>query len=70
MTGNEKLWTGRERMRVAMSGQIPDRIPVMPQICFGHAISLFYDDYRRGIAEVIENPSLHHELMCNSQDFI
>ena len=58
-----KTWTGRERMKVAMSGKCPDRIPTMPQICHPHAVHLFYDDYRRGIAEVMENPALHHELI-------
>ncbi len=49
-----------------MSGKCPDRIPTMPQICFGHAVNIFYDDYRKGIADVIENPLLHYELMLKT----
>lgn len=60
---NSNSWTGRKRMRVAMCGKCPDRIPAMPQICFGHAVNIFYDNYRKGIADVIEKPSLHHELI-------
>ncbi len=56
-------WTPRKRMRTAMSGQIPDRVPTMPQICFGHCVNILRDDYRKGIAEVIENPLVHYDLM-------
>ena len=58
-----KTWTGRERMKAAMSGKCPDRVPTMPQICHPHAVHLFNDDYRRGIADVMENPVLQHELI-------
>jgi len=58
-----KNWTGRERMKVAMSGKCPDRVPTMPQICHPHAVHLYYDDYRRAIAEVMESPQLSHELI-------
>ena len=33
--------TGRERMRIAMSGGTPDRVPCMPQICHTHGVNLF-----------------------------
>lgn len=58
-----KSWTGTERMRVAMSGGEADRVPTMPQICHVHAVSVFYDDFRQGIAETMEDPSLIDELM-------
>ena len=35
----------------------------MPQICHVHAVSVLCDDYRQGIAEAMENPSLIDELM-------
>ena len=58
-----KSWTGRERMRVAMSRGQADRVPTMPQICHVHAVHVFYDDFRRGIAETTEDPSLIDDLM-------
>ncbi len=54
--------TGRERMRLAMRRQRPDRVPTMPQLCHPHAIHVLREDYRRGIAETIERPTLCHEL--------
>ena len=58
-----ETWTPRKRMRTAMSGNIPDRVPTMPQICFGHCVNILRDDYRKGIAEVIENPFAQYDLM-------
>ena len=54
--------TGRERMRLAMRRQCPDRVPTMPQLCHPHAVHVFREDYRQGIAETIEQPQLRHEL--------
>jgi MtaA/CmuA family methyltransferase len=56
-------WTPRKRMRTAMSGHIPDCVPTMPQICFGHCVNILRDDYRKGIAEVIQNPYAQYDLM-------
>ena len=55
--------TGRERMRRAMSRQLPDRVPTMPQICHPHAVHVLCDDYRKGIAEIVEHPRQQHRLM-------
>ena len=55
--------TGRERIRRAMSRQMPDRVPTMPQICHPHAAHILYDDYRKGIAEVVEHPQQQHRLI-------
>jgi len=61
--------TGRERMKIAMSGGRPDRVPTMPQICHTHCVSLFYDDYRTGVLEVIENPEMAWELVLKTADY-
>ncbi len=49
-----------------MTRKAADCIPTMPQICHPHAITLFYDDYRKGIADVIEHPEKMHELVLNA----
>ena len=54
--GVNRPLNSRERMKIAMSNKMPDRIPTMPQICHNHAISLFYDDFRNGIMDTIKNP--------------
>ncbi len=36
--------TGRERMRLAMRRQRPDRVPTMPQLCHPHAIHVLRED--------------------------
>ena len=58
---------GRERMSIAMHNKMPDRIPTMPQICHNHAISLFYDDFRKGILDTIKNlpPNLAEKLLSS-----
>ena len=56
-------WTSRKRMHAAMLRLCPDRVPTMPQICYGHAVNILYDDYRKGIADVIEKPAMEHELI-------
>ena len=49
-------YTSRERMRISMSGGQPDRVPVMPQICYGHAIHTLYDDFRKELIHAAGNP--------------
>jgi len=64
-------WTGRRRMRTAMSRNCPDRVPTMPQICFPHAVAVLCDDYRKGIAEVNEDPTRALDLtieVCKRYD--
>ena len=55
--------TGRERVRLTMARQRSDGVPVMPQICHPHAVSVLCGDYRRGIAEIIESPRRQYDLM-------
>ena len=59
----EPLYTSRQRMQIAMSGQCPDRIPTMPQICYPHAVHILCEDYRLGIKEVTEKPQRAYELI-------
>ena len=54
---------GRQRMRIAMSRGRADCVPTMPQICHPHAVHVLEKDYRRGIAETIENPRRRYELV-------
>ena len=63
MQDHTQSMTGRQRMRLANSRQQADRVPAMPQICHPHAVHVLEDDYRRGIAGVIENPKRQYELM-------
>ena len=75
--GNEKMknsnisgpLNSRERMKIAMSNKIPDRIPTMPQICHNHAISLFYDDFRKGILDTIRNPEKTLSLALKTAEY-
>ena len=60
---------GRERMSIAMHNKIPDRIPVMPQICHNHAISLFYDNFRNEILNTIENPEKTLNLVLKAAEY-
>ena len=60
--------TGRERMKIAMKGGRADRVPCMPQVCHGHCINLFYDNYREGLRDVVENPGKAWDLMIQAAD--
>lgn len=53
----------KERVNTAMSGKIPDRVPVIPQICYPHAILALGMDYRQTVIEVQSNPNLANELV-------
>lgn len=39
-----------------MSGGIPDRVPVIPQICHPHAIRALGMDFRKTVVEALKNP--------------
>lgn len=52
----------RERVKIAMSGGIPDRVPVIPQICHPHAIRVLGLDFRKNIIECIRKPELVNRL--------
>ena len=58
-----KSWTSRDRMRAAMLRRRPDRVPTMPQICYPHAVKVLCADYRKGIAEVNEDPAKGLDLV-------
>jgi uroporphyrinogen-III decarboxylase len=52
----------KERVRIAMTGGIADRVPVIPQICHPHAIKALGLNYRETIIECVRNPLLINEL--------
>ena len=52
----------KERVKIAMSGGTPDRVPVIPQICHPHAIKALGLDFRKTIIEAIKNPFLVNKL--------
>lgn len=55
--------TGRERLKTAMRGGKPDRVPFMPQICFPHAVMQLEDDYEASIIKCIEDSKHRLQLM-------
>jgi len=60
------IFTGNKRMKLAMNNKKPDRVPVMPQICHGHAINIFYKDFRKGTSDIINNPEKALELIIKT----
>lgn len=52
-----------------MQRKIPDRVPVMPQVCHGHAINIFYEDYRKGIVETVRYPEKALNLVLKAAIF-
>ncbi len=52
----------KERVKIAMSGGVPDRVPVIPQICHPHAIRALGMDFRKTIIEALKNPLLVNKL--------
>lgn len=46
----------KERMRLAMLGGIPDRVPVLPQICRPHAIRVGGYPFKETIVDSLRNP--------------
>ena len=55
--------TRKERMRTAMTGGVPDCVPVMPQICHPHAIRAMGLPYERTLTEVLTQPHRMSELV-------
>lgn len=55
--------TSKERMKIAMSGGVPDRVPVMPQICHPHAIRMLGLPFRETILQTLRDPSLANQLV-------
>lgn len=52
----------RERVAITMRNGIPDRVPIIPQICHPHAIKALGMDFRETIIECIKNPYLINKL--------
>jgi len=52
----------KERVKIAMSGGVPDRVPVIPQICPPHAIRALGMDFRKTIIATLKNPFLANKL--------
>ncbi|MBZ0099991.1 MAG: hypothetical protein K8F30_12960, partial [Taibaiella sp.] len=49
--------TSKERLTIAMTGGIPDRVPVLPQITVPHAIRVLEGDrYIEGMIRAYEDP--------------
>ncbi|NLV47505.1 MAG: hypothetical protein GXY22_02485 [Clostridiaceae bacterium] len=55
--------TGRDRLKTAMLGGKPDRVPFMPQICFPHAVRQIEENYEQGIIRCVEDVDYRMELM-------
>lgn len=51
-----------QRVRCAMGGGTPDRVPFIPQICLPHAVRMLGMPYERTLLEVIRNPMLMNEI--------
>ncbi|MCM8816944.1 MAG: uroporphyrinogen decarboxylase family protein [Candidatus Omnitrophica bacterium] len=52
----------RKRCRTAMTGGIPDFVPVIPQICHPHAIKALGLNFRKTMIEAVKNPELVNKL--------
>ena len=55
--------TSKERMKIAMSGGVPDRVPVMPQICHPHAIRMLGLPFRETLLDTLRHPALANQLV-------
>jgi len=55
--------TSKERMRIAMTGGVPDRVPVMPQICHPHAIRALGLPFEQTVVDVLRRPYRMTELV-------
>jgi len=51
-----------ERMRAAMTGGVPDRVPVMPQICHPHAIRALGLPFEQTLIDVLREPARMNRL--------
>jgi hypothetical protein len=52
----------RKRVAIAMRNGVPDRVPVIPQICHPHAIQSLGMDFRKTIIECLKDPPLINKL--------
>ena len=63
-TTNETL-TSRERVRIAMSGGMPDRVPVIPQICAPHAVRVAGLPFQETIVDRLRHPEAYDLLVAD-----
>ncbi|MBI2441607.1 MAG: hypothetical protein HYV35_09565 [Lentisphaerae bacterium] len=54
----------KERVRIAMRGGIPDRVPVLPQICPPHAVRVLGYPFKETIVENLRNPRKYDLLVA------
>ena len=52
----------KERLRIAMSGGKPDRVPVLPQICPPHAVLVAGLPYEQTLINRLEYPEKYDML--------
>lgn len=57
-----RVLTSKERMRTAMSGGVPDCVPVMPQICPPYAIRSLGLDFEPTLIELLSKPEMLNRL--------
>jgi hypothetical protein len=55
--------TSKERARIAMSGGVPDCVPVIPQICPPHAVRVARLPFKETIVDILRNPRKHDLLI-------
>lgn len=54
----------KERVRTAMRGGIPDRVPVLPQICLPHAVRVGGYPFKETIVDCLKNPRNYDLLVA------
>lgn len=52
----------KERVAIAMKNGVPDRVPVIPQICVPHAIKALGMDFESTLLDVVRNPRLMNQI--------
>jgi uroporphyrinogen-III decarboxylase len=60
--GTHSVMKPRQRVTAAMRNGVPDRVPVIPQICHPHAIRFFGMEYEATVLDCIRNPRRVNEL--------
>ena len=55
----------KDRVRIAMSGGTPDRVPVLPQICPPHAVMAAGLPYEETIVDILCNPREYDLLVAD-----
>ena len=59
--------TPKQRVRIAMSGGVPDRVPVVPQIRHPHAIRMLALPFRETLLQTLRGPLPKNQLtLCRA----